>query len=87
MSTALSLTARSIKIKLMEKEKFSRLVGQNIRQQRESRGLSQEELAHRSGLYRTYVGHLENGRYLPSSLILWKLAKALKLPVQKLYPR
>lgn len=36
--------------------------GNRVRQLREARGLSQEELAHRANLHRTYVSSLERGQ-------------------------
>lgn len=69
-----------------EKEKFALKVGEKIRLYRMKSGLSQEELAERCGLYRTYIGHLENGRYLPSSYILWMISRVLRIEVSRLFP-
>lgn len=44
---------------------------------RRSAGLSQEELAHRSGLHRTYVGSVERGERNPTVTTLLTLAKGL----------
>lgn len=41
--------------------KLSTIVGQNIRKFRKLRGFSQEELADKSGLHRTYIGGIERG--------------------------
>jgi transcriptional regulator with XRE-family HTH domain len=57
---------------------FSNGVDERIKKWREKRNISQEELAHRAGLYRTYVGHLENARYSPSAYVLYKIAKVRK---------
>ena len=47
--------------------------------------MSQEDLAHKAGLYRTYVGHLENARYSPSAYVLYKIGKVLKVKVSEFY--
>ena len=52
-------------------------IGRNVRQHRRRCGLSQEELAHRSGLDRTYVSGIERGRRNPTVLVLEQLAEAL----------
>ena len=41
--------------------------------------LSQEELTHRVGLYRIYIGHIEVGRYTPSVYTIYKISKSLRL--------
>lgn len=82
MNTALSNTMYEFKIWLMlTKIQFTKEVAKRIKIVREQKGLSQEELADRAGLYRTYIGHLENARYSPSSYVVYKIAKALKVSV------
>lgn len=54
-----------------------RLVGQNLRRLRKAAGLSQEELAHRAGIDRTYVSGVERGIRNPTVLILQDLANVL----------
>lgn len=54
-----------------------RLVGQNVGLFRGRLGISQEELAFRSGLHRTYVSGVERGIRNPTAVIIGKLAKAL----------
>jgi transcriptional regulator with XRE-family HTH domain len=49
----------------------------NLRRARDKCGLSQEELAHRAKIDRTYVSALERGIYSASIDMLEKLAKAL----------
>lgn len=53
------------------------LFASNLRRLRAERGLSQEELAHRTGIDRTYVSHLERLRYSPTLDMVERLAKSL----------
>lgn len=69
----------------LKKDQFTKKVGANIKSLREKRGMSQEELAHETGLYRTYIGHLENARYSPSAYVLYKIAKALKIDISDFF--
>jgi transcriptional regulator with XRE-family HTH domain len=52
-------------------------LGRAIRQARARRGISQEELASRSGLHRTYVGGIERGERNPSFTNIVRIAEAL----------
>lgn len=63
---------------MLSKKEFTIEVGKRIKRIREEKGMSQEELAYGAGLYRTYIGHLENARYSPSAYVLYKITKALK---------
>lgn len=58
-------------------EDLKKLVGNRIRELRKSQDYSQEELAHRSGLDRTYINSVENGRRNISIINLYKIAVAL----------
>lgn len=71
---------------MYDKQKVTELVGDSIRKQREEAGLSQEELSAKADLYRTYVGHVEVGRYTPSIYTLYKIARALKVKVSEIIP-
>jgi CheY-like chemotaxis protein len=61
------------------------LLGMAIRTQRTALGISQEELAYRAGLHRTYVSDLERGARNPSIESIEKLAGALQISVSKLF--
>ncbi len=51
--------------------------GLAVRQLREARGWSQERLAERSNLNRSYVGEIERGQVIVSLVTVEKLASAL----------
>lgn len=55
-----------------------RRLARNLIALRHARGWSQEELAHQTGLHRTYVSGLERAVRNPTILVLERLAKALK---------
>lgn len=52
-------------------------VGLNVRHIRESLNLSQEELAFRAEIDRTYVSGIERGKRNPTVVVLERLAEAL----------
>jgi transcriptional regulator with XRE-family HTH domain len=62
-------------------------LGRVIREARVERGLSQEALADRAGLHRTYVGGIERGERNVAFLNILKLARALDLPASALLER
>lgn len=58
--------------------------GHRVRTLRKRQGLSQEDLAEKSGLHRTYIGGIERGERNPALLNLLKLAAALEVEVGEL---
>lgn len=58
--------------------------GEALRAKRKERGLSQEELAARASLDRSYVGGVERGERNVSLINLNKLARALDLALAEL---
>ncbi|WP_156680903.1 helix-turn-helix domain-containing protein [Sphingomonas profundi] len=54
-----------------------KLVGDNVRRVRHEAGLSQEQLAERSGFTQQYISDLERGRRNPTVVSLFELAQAL----------
>lgn len=61
-----------------------RRLGTLIRQRRKARDWSQEDLAHRAGLDRSYVSGIERGVRNPTIETLHKIASALELTVSEL---
>lgn len=53
------------------------IFGKIIAGLRQTAGLSQEELADRAGIHRTYVSRIERGLKSPTIVILLKLSEAL----------
>ena len=53
------------------------VLARNLRRLCHARGLSQEELAHRAGIDRTYVSSLERSVYAAGVDVVDKLARAL----------
>ncbi len=62
-------------------------VGNAIKEQRNALGISQEELASRAGLHRTYVSEVERGERNPSIASVEKLAQALEVSFTSLFER
>ncbi len=60
-------------------------VGSRIRELRAERGFSQEKLAERSGLHRTYVGAVERGERNISLRNLQRIAIALGINLEALF--
>ena len=56
----------------------AKLLGTRIRKRRKELGVSQEELADRAGLHRTYVGAVERGERNVSFYNILRLSRALK---------
>jgi transcriptional regulator with XRE-family HTH domain len=55
-----------------------------VRQLREARGWSQERLAGRAELNRSYMGEIERAAAMPSLATAVKLAHALEVPLSRL---
>jgi transcriptional regulator with XRE-family HTH domain len=54
-------------------------LGTNLREARERLGLTQEEVAHRSGVHATEVSRMEAGKRDPQVSTLERLAKAVEV--------
>ena len=59
----------------------------NLKAARLAKGLSQEELAHRAGIDRTYVSSLERGVYKASIVVVDRLARVLETEASDLLKR
>ena len=66
------------------KNNYCVLFGELVRQFREQASLSQEDLADRAGIHRTYIGGIERGERNPTLQTIHKLAAALDIPPMEL---
>jgi len=56
-----------------------------VKLRREELGLTQEDLAHRAGIHRTYLSDVERGGRNVSLVNIERLAAALALPASELF--
>lgn len=70
----------------MKPQEIKRWVGDKVRELREAKGWSQEELGFKSGLHRNYVGRIERGEQNIAVVNVAKLAKALGVRPRDLLP-
>ena len=61
------------------------LIGSRIRVLREAKNLSPSEIEKRSGLRRSYLSRVENHRSVPSVQTLERFARALDVPLYRLF--
>ena len=59
--------------------------GERVRNLRQAKGLSQEELAFKSGMHRTYLGGIERGERNPALKNIAAIAKALDITLRELF--
>ncbi|NEQ50016.1 MAG: helix-turn-helix transcriptional regulator [Leptolyngbya sp. SIO3F4] len=59
--------------------------GKAVRRRRRELDISQEELAERAGLHRTYISNIERGELNPSLENVERISTALQLAMSKLF--
>ena len=60
-------------------------LGEQLRYLRKEQNLTQEELAEKIGVHPTYIGKIEGGKSNPSPIMLFKLSRALKVKLSKVF--
>jgi transcriptional regulator with XRE-family HTH domain len=70
-----------------QEEALQGAIGKAIRQRRDEFGISQEELADRSGINRTYIGDVERGERNVALVNIVVFAQALDLTASELLKR
>ena len=61
------------------------VIGDRLRELRESRELSQGDIEKRTGSLRCYISRVENGHTVPAVATLEKMARALEVPMYRLF--
>jgi len=61
------------------------VIGERLRELREHKNLSQGQIEKRSGLSRCHISWVENGHCVPSIEILEKMARALEVPLYRIF--
>ncbi len=60
------------------------IFGEKVREIRKDKGLSQEELAHKADLHRTYIGMIERAEKNITLVNIEKIANALEVNIKEL---
>jgi transcriptional regulator with XRE-family HTH domain len=61
------------------------VIGDRLRELRQSKELSQGDIEKRTGLLRCYISRVENGHTVPAVETLEKMARALEVPMYRLF--
>lgn len=61
--------------------------GKKLREIRQEKGISQEDLAERAGLHRTYISSVERGERNVTLTTILKIAKAMGVEMAALLPK
>jgi transcriptional regulator with XRE-family HTH domain len=61
------------------------VIGDRLKELREEKNLSQGDIEKRTGLLRCYISRVENGHTIPAIETLEKMARALEVPLYKLF--
>jgi transcriptional regulator with XRE-family HTH domain len=70
----------------MAEQKLLHALGERIRELRKERELSQEKLAELADIHVNHLRRIELGQANPTYLVLWRLARAVEIPLQRLLP-
>jgi transcriptional regulator with XRE-family HTH domain len=61
------------------------VIGNRLKELRESKEFSQGDIEKRTGLLRCYISRVENGHTVPAIETLEKMARALEVPMYRLF--
>ncbi len=80
LSSSISVTD----VQMTQKEPICQTFGRSVRRYRQSLGLSQEALADKANIHRTYIGGIERGERNPTLTMIQRIASALGVSPDKL---
>lgn len=69
----------------MREYKINKQLGKRVKKLRRERKISQEALAEKAGIHRTYMGKIERGENNPPVHTVDRIAKALKVKISDLF--
>mgnify|MGYP002082193759 CR=1 FL=1 len=61
------------------------MIRNSIKALRAKHNMRQEDLAAKVGVRRETIGNLENGRYNPSLLLAWSIAKVFEVSIEEVF--
>ena len=61
------------------------MIKNRIKEYRARYNMKQEELARLTGVRRETIGNLEKGRYNPSLVLAWTLAKVFQVSIEEIF--
>ncbi len=69
----------------MDKEKSLKVLGSHVAVLRKQKNLTQEQLADKVEVHRTYIGFIEQGKRNPLAWNLFRIAEALEVDPRSLF--
>ena len=61
------------------------MIRTKLKEYRAKYNMTQEDLAQRVGVRRETIGNLEKGRYNPSLVLAWNIAKVFGVPIEEIF--
>lgn len=61
------------------------MIRTKLKEYRAKYNMTQEDLAQRVGVRRETIGNLEKGRYNPSLVLAWNIAKVFEVPIEEIF--
>lgn len=64
---------------------MEKMIKNRIKEYRAKHGMKQEDLAKLVGVRRETIGNLEKGRYNPSLVLAWNIARIFNAPIEEVF--